>query len=131
MNRTALQDYLSIENFCEIVNNTEKDIASHSIEYLINDDLSFSGILYRTETLGEIAKNLSTSFTENFPQIPWSDIARTRDIIVHHYHDVDPQIIRKILEDQIPILSSILPELKKYAVEHLDPDDQKDIVANQ
>jgi len=127
MNRTALQDYFSIENFRELVEDTQKDIQQSGVDYLIGNKLSFSGILHRCEILGEIAKNLSKDFKDAVPNIPWNDIAKTRDIITHHYHKIDPQIIRKILEEQIPILLTVLPKLRKTAFTNLDPDDQKDI----
>lgn len=128
MNRTALQDYFSIENFQQIVEDTQKDIEQSGIDYLMGNKLAFSGILHRCEILGEIAKNLSSNYKEEAPAVPWNDIAKTRDIITHHYHKIDPQIIKKILEEQIPILLKILPQLRKIAFNSLDPDDQKDIV---
>lgn len=130
MNRIAIQDYLSAENFYNIVLETKEDIEKNGIDYLIDDNLAFDGILFRIETLGEIAKNLSINLKEKFPQIPWNDIARTRDLIVHHYHNIDPAIIKKILEDQIPILASVIEKLKKAAFDSLSPEDQKDVVKN-
>lgn len=128
MNRTALQDYFSIENFQEIIRDTEQDIKKAGIGYLMDDKLAFAGVLHRCEILGEIAKNLSENFRQVIPDIPWNDIAKTRDIITHHYHRVDPQIIKKILEEQIPILSKALPLLQQTAFDNLDPDDQKDVL---
>lgn len=128
MNRTALQDYFSIENFQEIIRDTAQDIEKSGIGYLMENKLAFAGVLHRCEILGEIAKNLSDNFKQTVPDIPWNDIAKTRDIITHHYHRVDPQIIKKILEEQIPILTKILPKLRQTAFDKLDPDDQNDVV---
>lgn len=126
MNRTALRDYFSIENFVEIIHDTEQDIKEVGIEYLVTNKLAFAGILHRCETLGEIAKNLSEGFKNIFSDIPWNDIAKTRDIITHHYHRVDPQIIKKILEEQIPFLEKFLPSFEQAVIDNLDPDDQLD-----
>jgi uncharacterized protein with HEPN domain len=126
MNRTALQDYFSIENFQEIVKDTQQDIQKSGIDFLMGNKLEFAGILHRCEILGEIAKNLSDNYKKASASIPWNDIAKTRDIITHHYHKIDSEIIKKILQEQIPILLKALPQLKQIAFSNLDPEDQKD-----
>ena len=127
MNRTALQDYFSVTNFCEIIVDTRSDIEDRGVEDIMNDKLFFAGILHRLETLGEKAKNLSEDFKIQFPNIPWNDIARTRDLITHHYHKIDPEIVRGILNEQISILNVAVPYLQKVAFVGLDPDDQMDV----
>jgi uncharacterized protein with HEPN domain len=41
------------------------------------------------EILGEAAKSVSPSVTEAHPEIAWSDMAKVRDRLSHHYHRVD------------------------------------------
>jgi uncharacterized protein with HEPN domain len=41
------------------------------------------------EIIGEAAKSVSSSVTEAHPEIPWSDMAKVRDRLSHHYHRVD------------------------------------------
>lgn len=41
------------------------------------------------EIIGEAAKSVSMSVTEAHPEIPWSDMAKVRDRLSHHYHRVD------------------------------------------
>lgn len=41
------------------------------------------------EIIGEAAKSVSPSVTEAHPEIPWSDLAKVRDRLSHHYHRVD------------------------------------------
>lgn len=131
MNKTALQDYLSIENLIDILFATQHAINSKGIDALIEDKLSLDGILYRIEVMGEVAKNLSEDFKNKFSEIKWGDIARTRDIIVHHYHDIDPEIIKKILEDEIPFLLKFVDNLKEASLVCLTLDDQEFLKINK
>ena len=41
------------------------------------------------EIIGEAAKSVSPAVTEAHPEIPWSDLAKVRDRLSHHYHRVD------------------------------------------
>jgi len=130
MNRTALQNYFSIENFCETIRDMDGDIVKYGIDHLMNETITFAGILHHIEVLGEIAKNLSEDFKGAVPEIKWNDIARTRDIIIHHYHKIDPEIVRKILQEQVPILVTRLPKLREIAIAHLDESDRNDVLKN-
>lgn len=45
-------------------------------------------------TIGEAVKALPPGVTSKRPEVPWSDIARMRDLIGHHYYRLDPEIVR-------------------------------------
>jgi uncharacterized protein with HEPN domain len=48
-----------------------------------------------------------------YPQIKWKQVMGMRDIIVHHYFDVDAEEIYKSLKEDIPLLLSVLNKIKK------------------
>jgi len=56
------------------------------------------------EILGEAAKNVSKQCRQEHPAIQWSQIAGTRDRLIHGYFDVDLGIIWKIVSDDLPLL---------------------------
>ena len=45
------------------------------------------------EIVGEAAKSVSAETKETLPQIPWRDMARTRDFFVHRYFKIDVEIL--------------------------------------
>ena len=45
-------------------------------------------------TIGEAVKGLPVTLTAARPEVPWSDIARMRALIGHHYYKLDTQIVR-------------------------------------
>ncbi len=45
------------------------------------------------ENIGEAVKNLPKELTDLYPQIPWSEIAKMRDILTHHYFGIDDKIL--------------------------------------
>ena len=56
------------------------------------------------EIIGEAAKNVSPELCKKHPEIPWKDIAGTRDRLSHGYFDVDSEELYAICKNHIPML---------------------------
>lgn len=61
--------------------------------------------------MGEAAHNISDSFREKHPEIPWPSIIGTRNVIVHGYDQVKLRIVWDILQNDLNILKKRLLEL--------------------
>ena len=79
---------------------------SDGLEYkdFLNDDKTQDAIFRNIEILGEAAKLLSEKAKQNFPDIPWKDIAGTRDKLIHDYFGVNIDIVWGIITNDIPQL---------------------------
>jgi len=56
------------------------------------------------EILGEAAKSVSDHYRAKCPEVPWQQIARTRDRLIHGYFDVDLDIVWQIVVSDLPLL---------------------------
>ncbi len=65
------------------------------------------------EILGEAAKNVSDQCREEYPQIPWRQIAGTRDRLIHGYFDIDLDIVWKIVSVDLASLAAQLEKAVK------------------
>ena len=63
------------------------------------------------EIIGEATKKLDREFTDRHPDIPWSDMAKLRDKLIHHYFGIDYELVWSIVEEEIPSLKSKMAEL--------------------
>ena len=61
--------------------------------------------------IGELTKHLSDDFVAEHKQIPWRDIARTRDVYAHHYGHADAELIWESAADDIPYLAEFCSRL--------------------
>jgi uncharacterized protein with HEPN domain len=43
--------------------------------------------------IGEAAANLSAAFKANYPRVPWKSIVGLRQILLHRYWNVEPDIV--------------------------------------
>ncbi len=96
-------------------------------------ELSFDGYLenimiqkavFRSlEVIGEATKNIDPSFRNKYPSVEWREIAGMRDKLIHHYFDVDDQIVYNTCKFDIPeLLINIKTILAVEEASHTNPD---------
>ena len=60
--------------------------------------------------IGEATKKVSGETLSRNPQVPWREMARFRDRIVHAYFGINYEIVWSVITENIPVL---LREIKK------------------
>jgi len=48
-----------------------------------------------------------------YPQVPWNAVMKMRDIIAHHYFDVDAERVFDTLKNDIPPLLAVIKLIKE------------------
>lgn len=61
------------------------------------------------EIVGEAAKHVSEEARAAYPRVPWSAAARMRDRLVHHYFDVNLDVLCTVTDD-LPRLLDAIPD---------------------
>jgi uncharacterized protein with HEPN domain len=54
--------------------------------------------------IGEAARRLDESFQRANPEVPWSGIIGARNIVMHAYEYLKPELVRQMAERDIPDL---------------------------
>ena len=49
--------------------------------------------------------------TDNYSQIPWSEIAKMRDVLTHHYFGVDDKVLWDTLDSDFEEFEKIMQEI--------------------
>jgi uncharacterized protein with HEPN domain len=68
------------------------------------NELVQNWVIHHVLVIGEAANGLSENLRAATPQIPWSAIIGMRHVLVHHYFDVDLDVVRMVLTRDLPIL---------------------------
>jgi len=63
------------------------------------------------ENIGEAVKNIPTELTKAYPQIPWSEIAKMRDVLTHHYFGVDDKVLWDTLEEDFEEFEKVIHDM--------------------
>ncbi|WP_319508792.1 DUF86 domain-containing protein [uncultured Methanolobus sp.] len=65
----------------------------------------------RIEIIGEASKNIPDEFKTQYPAVPWSEMARTRDKLIHGYFGVDLQLTWDIIQYDLPELKEKMHQI--------------------
>jgi uncharacterized protein with HEPN domain len=68
----------------------------------VSDKRTHLAVLYEITITGEIVKRLSLEFRQQYPEIPWKQIAGMRDKLVHDYNRVDLDLTWEVTQSSIP-----------------------------
>ncbi|MFP3899718.1 MAG: DUF86 domain-containing protein [Acidimicrobiia bacterium] len=91
----------------------EKAVAFSSArtrDSLDDDELLRLGLTKLVEIVGEAAKQVSEPTRARCPTVPWSAAARMRDRLIHHYFDIDLDILWTTVTEDLPELLQALPD---------------------
>jgi uncharacterized protein with HEPN domain len=72
-------------------------------------------ISMRLQVIGESVKQIqktNPSFLQRYAEIDWDKIARFRDLVSHHYENVDHEIVYDICKTHIPHLSEVTQKMR-------------------
>lgn len=83
-----------------------------TLEQFRNDRKTQDAIIYQIMIIGEVAKRLSQDCQEDYPDIPWSSIAKMRDKLIHQYAKTNLDIVWNVITLEIPNLVQALAPLR-------------------
>ena len=61
------------------------------------------------EIVGEAAKHVSQDLREAYPDVPWTAAGRMRDRLIHHYFDINLDVLWHTVTEDLPSLLAALP----------------------
>jgi uncharacterized protein with HEPN domain len=78
---------------------------------LANDLFRQRGIERTLEIISEAVQHLPDEMLATRPDIPWSDVRAIGNVIRHEYWRVDPNVVWRIVEDDLPPLREAVAAL--------------------
>ena len=82
-----------------------------SFEEFCNDRKTYSAVIREFEIVGEAVGKLIDELRRNHPHVEWQDIRDFRNLLIHEYFGVDPEIVWNIVRDDLPVLMDAVREI--------------------
>ena len=77
----------------------------------IEDSLVYDATIRNLELIGDAAGHVSQSFRDRYPDVPWQEIVRLRNRLIHGYESIDDDNIWWLVRDVVPKLLPALRDL--------------------
>lgn len=105
------RDYrLFIKDILDSIEKIEEFVAGMNFEEFKSDDKTVSAVVRKLEIIGEATKNIPDEVKEKYPQLPWKEMAKIRDKLIHAYFVVDFEIVWNVIKKELPFLK---PKIEK------------------
>ncbi len=101
-------DLVRLQHSRDAIGRAVRIAQGRSRRELDQDELLPLALTRLLEIAGEAAKKISRPVRDRYPQIPWTQLARTRDRLIHGYEDVDLDIVWAIVTHDLPPLVPVL-----------------------
>ncbi|MCD6542142.1 MAG: DUF86 domain-containing protein [Thermoplasmata archaeon] len=109
------RDYkLFIKDILDAIEKIEEFVAGMDFEEFKNDDKTVSAVVRKLEIIGEATKNIPDEIRQKHPDLPWKEMAKIRDKLIHGYFVVDHQIVWNVVKKELPLLK---PKIEKILQE--------------
>ena len=90
----------------------ESYVVGISKEQFLKDQKTQSAVIIQLMLIGEVSKKIDPQI-RNVIDLPWKDIAGFRDKAIHHYFDMDLDLIWGTVKDDMPDLKKKIEEYLK------------------
>jgi uncharacterized protein with HEPN domain len=106
-------DLESLGDIREAIQRILKYAAGMDYAHFASDSKTQDAVIRNLEILGEAAKNLSDKTRAAYADIPWQNIIRSRDRLIHHYFGVNLDIVWQIVSAELPDIAAHLSKPPK------------------
>ncbi|MFH1259930.1 MAG: DUF86 domain-containing protein [Elusimicrobiota bacterium] len=95
----------------EAIKRIETYVEKIDYEKFLLDIKTQDAVVRNLEIIGEAAKNISDELKNKYSLVPWGDLAKVRDKLIHHYFGVNYDIVWDIIKEEFPKIVLLVEEI--------------------
>lgn len=101
---SKIDDKGRLEHMLEQARKAQDLLTEQTLESLSSNEVLCLALVKRVEIIGEAASKVSRERREQFCEIPWHQIVRMRNRLIHGYDSIDLSIVWRTVTEEIPRL---------------------------
>ncbi|HLC91333.1 MAG TPA: DUF86 domain-containing protein [Candidatus Nanoarchaeia archaeon] len=105
------KDMVFIEHILSSIRLIKEHTEGYSKQDFTSSRKTQDAVIRNIEIIGEAAKNVSPQFQKSHPELPWKEMIRTRDKLIHGYFGVDLEIVWDVITHELPALEKVIEEI--------------------
>jgi uncharacterized protein with HEPN domain len=91
-----------LDDILETISCLEEFTEGMEYGHFLQDKKTEFAVARGLEIIGEACRKISREIQEKYPEIPWNQIAGTRNRLVHEYFRIDWEIVWRIVKIDLP-----------------------------
>jgi uncharacterized protein with HEPN domain len=107
--KTEFLDF--VEDILDAMDKAEILLIDVPYEQFTSDFRIHFAVVRALEIIGEATKRLPSSLRDQYPAVPWKEMAGMRDRIIHGYDTIDLQIVWNTVKQDIPHIRPLLQQI--------------------
>jgi uncharacterized protein with HEPN domain len=106
------RDYrVFLHNVLDAIANIAEFVGGMTLGQFKDDKKTLHAVVRNLEVVGEAVKGVPPEVRQRHPAIPWQRIAGLHDILIHHYFEIDVDIVWDVVKNKLPDLKQHLQTL--------------------
>jgi len=90
----------------DMLENAEKAmrfVQGMSFDEFANDERTIYAVIRAIEVIGEAGRKIPKELRDAYSELPWREMAGTRDKLVHEYFGVNLPVVWRTIKDDLPL----------------------------
>ena len=104
-----VDDYLA--DIVEAIGDIRSFVDGLNYDAFSTDKKTVNAVIRSLEVIGEAVKKVPEELRKKYPDLPWKEIAGTRDKLIHEYFGVDLQIVWETIQNDLDALEQAIHSL--------------------
>ena len=101
----------SLQDILDSISHIEDFVSEMEFDDFAADRKTVDAVIRNIEIIGEATKNIPIDIQEKYPDIPWSEMAKMRDKVIHGYFDIAYSIVWETIMNDLEPLKQRIQEI--------------------
>jgi uncharacterized protein with HEPN domain len=99
-----------IEDILDAIDSIETYTKELKYGDFVSDKKTIDAVIRNFEIIGEATKQIPLAVRNEYPNVPWKEMAGMRDKLIHGYFGVQLEVVWKTIKDRLPSVRLLIVE---------------------